>query len=163
MAGGGSRFLQEGYQVPKPFITVHGMPMFVAALKSFPKAEQYVFICQKSFLNKFPFAREIQVHFPGSLVLSVDKVTEGQACTCLLAKDHIEQDSNLLISSIDYQLVYDENRFEELSKDPSVDVIVFTFKTGGITKKDPSAFAYCRVEGETVTRVLKNSHPCSWT
>jgi dTDP-glucose pyrophosphorylase len=155
MAGRGSRFINNGYQLPKPFIPVIGLPMYVVALKSFPPPNRFIFVCQQEFLRKYSFEQETLIRFPASTILSVKEVTEGQACTCLLAEKYLEPDEDLLISSIDYQLVYNEGHFRKLCRDSDVDVIVFTFKTGGVTKKDPKAFAYCRVEQGRVTEIIE--------
>lgn len=37
MAGAGSRFAQEGYDLPKPLIPVDGVPMIVRAVQTLPR------------------------------------------------------------------------------------------------------------------------------
>ena len=71
MAGQGSRFMQDGYRLPKPFIPILGMPMFLAALRSFPDADKYVFLCRENFLGQFPFEREVRQHCPNSTIIPV--------------------------------------------------------------------------------------------
>lgn len=148
MAGKGSRFKQEGYNLPKPFIPILGSPMFVTSVRSFPAARKYVFLCLESFLTQYPFEREVQKYFPQSAIISILQVTEGQASTCLLAKDQLLAEEDLLISSIDYQVVYDRAHWEKLVQDESISVIIWTFRIGSISKKDPKAFAYCRIDKE---------------
>ncbi len=155
MAGRGSRFSREGYRLPKPLIPVMGLPMFIAALKSFPRADKVIFICQQKFLERYPLAAEIDKHLASARIIPIPQVTEGQACTCLLAQDLLPPEEELLISSIDYQVVYDRARFVELRANPAIDVAVFTFQTGAISKKDPTAFAYCRVAGSRVLEVVE--------
>ena len=155
MAGRGSRFVQECYRLPKPFIPIMGVPMFVASIKSFPVAEQYIFICQKTFLDRYPFRKEVDKYFPNATILTVDYVTQGQACTCLLAEDFMDKHESLLISSIDYQMVYDESMFAAMQSDESVDVIIFTFQMKSVAKKDPGAFAYCRIHRDRVIEVVE--------
>ena len=156
MAGRGSRFIAEGYRLPKPFIPIMGQPMFVTAIRSLPPADRYIFICQKAFVDKYPFEEEVEKHYPGSRVIAVDKMTEGQACTSLLAEDYLDFDEDLWISAIDSQLVYDVDAFNRLHADKSIDVAIFTFLTGAVTKKDPLAFAYCRtVAGNRVIEVAE--------
>ena len=72
--------------------------------------------------------------------------TEGQVCTCLAAQAYLEPEAPLLISSIDYQIIYDEERLRAAMNDSSTDVLVFTFIQGGLTFASPEAFAYCCVE-----------------
>lgn len=155
MAGRGSRFVKENYSLPKPFIPVMGYPMFVAAIKSFPSADKHVFICQSQFLEKYPFEDEVRKYYSNFTVVSLDEITEGQACTCLLAEKHMNMNEELLISSIDYQFVYDKEAFEKIRKDQSIDVIIFTLQIKYLPMQSPNAFAYCRVENEHVVEVVE--------
>ncbi len=155
MAGAGRRFQEAGFRVPKPFIPVMGLPMYVTALKSFPRADRIIFLCQQDFLERYPFEEETRKHFPDAITVSVDGLTEGQACTCLLAEEHLDTDEPLLISSIDYQLVYDANAYRRLLDDASTDVAIFTFLQKSIVTKDARAFAYCRTEDGRVTHVVE--------
>ena len=45
MSGIGNRFLQAGYQTPKPLIEIDGIPVIEHVIKMFPKEEDFVFIC----------------------------------------------------------------------------------------------------------------------
>ncbi len=153
MAGAGNRFLQEWYKVPKPFIPVGGKPMFVVALKSFPPAERYIFVCRKELFNRLKSIREDI--FPQSEIIVIDKVTEGQASTCLLAEDMLNPDEGLFIASCDYQTIYNKKKYAQLLSDDEIDVIIWTFKIGAIKKANPCAFAYCRTEGNRILEVVE--------
>lgn len=155
MSGRGSRFIKESYCLPKPFIPIMGLPMFVAAIKSFPEADRLIFVCQKVFLDKYPFKEEVDKYYKDSIIISVDEVTEGQACSCLLAEKYMNPDESLLISSIDYQFVYNKEVFQEILSDESVDVAIFTLQTKSILAQDPMGFAYCKVEGNRVVEVVE--------
>lgn len=129
--------------------------MFVAALRSFPPAHRHIFVCLRGVGKPLNFEKVAKKHFPDSCFVFADKPTEGPASTCLLAQKYLEPNENLLISSIDYQIVYDYRAFNELTQDNSVDVIIFTFFMGHITKKSPEAFAYCHVQGDLVSEVVE--------
>jgi dTDP-glucose pyrophosphorylase len=155
MAGRGSRFKIENYNLPKPFIPIMDIPMFMAAIQSFPAVDKHMIICQSDFVKRYSFKEQASKFLPNCEVLSVDEVTDGQVCTCLLAENFIDSEESLLISSCDYQVVYDETQYKLLLNDPDVDVIIWTFTAGGITKYDPSAFAYCREENGYVKEVVE--------
>lgn len=155
MAGQGSRFKEAGYQLPKPFIPIMNMPMFMAAIRSFPRSDRYLLVCQKEFVRRYSFQKQVEQYLSSCEVLTVDGLTEGQACTCLVAEDRMDPNDMLMISSCDYQLVYDEEAHQQLFHDPTIDVIVWTFQTGAITKKSPEAFAYCRTMGNHVLEVVE--------
>ena len=155
MAGLGNRFFQEKYKVPKPFVPILGMPMFLAAARSFPPADKHIFICRKEHFEKYKVKQKAEKEFRNSDFVTTDKVTEGQACTCLLAKDRFEPTESLYIASCDYQTVYDRERYQELMYDSSIDIIIWTFKIGTVKKADPKSFAYCRTKGDKVIEVVE--------
>lgn len=155
MAGRGSRFSAEGYNLPKPFIPVMNRPMFMAAIMSLPQADRYILIGQKDFEERYSFQEYAQTHIPNCKVLTVDGVTEGQTSTCLIAEPELNTEETLFIACCDSQLVYDDAYYQTLLNDTSIDVIIWTFQMGSITKKDPIAFAYCRVEDGRVVEVVE--------
>ncbi|MBI5698784.1 NTP transferase domain-containing protein [Candidatus Saganbacteria bacterium] len=161
MAGGGRRFQEEGCRVPKPMVPVLGQPMVLAASKSFPRADRWVFICNNDHLKRYPLKQVLLEHFSAPdmevSIITVDQITQGQACTCLLAEDRMRADESLFISSCDYQVVYDHAAYQRLLDDPTVDVIIWTFKNPLAVKKNPLAYAYCRVKDGRVIEVVEKS------
>ncbi len=105
MAGLGSRFSSQGYALPKPFIDVLGRPMIHRVLDNLymPKS-RFVLIVRKEHLEAYPqWIQALENQYPCDIV-SIDSVTEGAACTVLLARHHIPADKPLLIANSD-QLV----------------------------------------------------------
>lgn len=155
MAGKGNRFFQELYNVPKPFIPIMGSPMFITSVRSFPDADSYIFLCLREHYQKYKLESSINNTFKRSEIILIDVVTEGQACTCLLAEDKFNKDEGLFIASCDYQIVYDKEKYEGLLADDRIDVIIWTFKIGTIKKANPNAFAYCRIDGSRIIEVVE--------
>ncbi|MCI0576895.1 MAG: hypothetical protein L0332_24860 [Chloroflexi bacterium] len=155
MAGRGNRFFQEKYRVPKPFVPVRDRPMFLAAARSFPPADQSIFLVQAEHLEKYRLAEIAGREYPGHTLIPVNGLTEGQACTCLLAEEHLEPQAALFIASCDYEMIYDRAAYEALRENPEIDVIIWTFKIGAIKKANPNAFAYCRTDGRRVVEVVE--------
>lgn len=155
MAGQGSRFFEEKYRVPKPFVPVRGRPMFLTAAASFPPADHTIFLVQADHLEKYRVAELAEAPYPNHTIVPVQGVTEGQACTCLLAEENLPPQAGLFIASCDYEMVYDRDAYEALAADPAVDVIIWTFKIEAIKKANPNAFAYCRTEGRRVVEVVE--------
>jgi UDP-N-acetylglucosamine diphosphorylase / glucose-1-phosphate thymidylyltransferase / UDP-N-acetylgalactosamine diphosphorylase / glucosamine-1-phosphate N-acetyltransferase / galactosamine-1-phosphate N-acetyltransferase len=102
MAGLGSRFSKAGYKKPKPFIDVDGKPMIVRVLEnlSYPNA-RYILISKKEHMEKeADLVSQIEKEF-NAIFISVDKLTEGTACTVLYARKYINNDKPLLIANSD--------------------------------------------------------------
>lgn len=98
MAGEGSRFQKVGYTEPKPFIDVNGKPMFQHVVENIElDFEEKVFIVQK----KHDIKDRVLAIYPDAKVIEVDGVTEGAACTILLAREHYEDGSSIFIANCD--------------------------------------------------------------
>lgn len=103
MAGLGSRFAEEGYSMPKPFIDVDGLPMIVRVLENLylPHAN-YILIARSEHLENHPeIVKVIAARFPNIQFVSLDKLTEGTACTILFARQFINNEAPLLIANSD--------------------------------------------------------------
>jgi dTDP-glucose pyrophosphorylase len=103
MAGRGSRFADAGYAVPKPLIPIHGTPMIEVVVRNLSPSEpaRFVFLCQAEHLWTFAFEAGLRQAAPGCEIVPVDGVTEGAACTVLLAEDVIDPDDVLVIANSD--------------------------------------------------------------
>jgi dTDP-glucose pyrophosphorylase len=110
MAGNGSRFTKAGYIDPKPLIPVHGKPMisWVVDNIAVPNA-RFVFIIRGDYPDSCK--GYLQSIAPGCSILAVDKVTEGAACTVLLAKDIIDNGTPLLIANSDQFIEFNAQDF----------------------------------------------------
>jgi dTDP-glucose pyrophosphorylase len=103
MAGRGSRFAEAGYELPKPLLPIHGIPMIEAVVRNLAPSEpaRFVFICQREHLSSFGFEAGLRQAAPGCTIVAIDGVTEGAACTVLLAEAAIDPDDVLVIANSD--------------------------------------------------------------
>lgn len=103
MAGRGSRFSDAGYKMPKPLIDIHGRPMIEYVTQNItPKQEhRFIYICQQEHLEKYNLASELERMAPGCVIITIDHITEGAACTVLLAEKYIDNDDALMIANSD--------------------------------------------------------------
>jgi HAD superfamily hydrolase (TIGR01509 family) len=101
MAGEGSRFVKAGYTFPKPLIEIYGKPMIQIVVENLNIDAQYVYIIQKKHDEKYNLHSVLNVITPGCKIVTVDSLTDGAACTTLLAKEYIDNDKQLLIANSD--------------------------------------------------------------
>ncbi len=104
MAGRGSRFAEHGWQTPKPLIEVGGRPMVLWALESLRglPVSQVIFVLLEEHEREFHVSQLIreQYHQPTTFV-QIPEVTEGQLCTVLAAKEHLNPEEDVLIMAAD--------------------------------------------------------------
>jgi dTDP-glucose pyrophosphorylase len=108
MAGRGSRFLKAGFDVPKPLIPVHGVPMIRLVIENIRPAcpHRFVFICQRAHLRDHALEPKLLKWAAAEAeVVEVDGVTEGAACTVLGARDLIDNTEPLMIANSDQFII----------------------------------------------------------
>lgn len=103
MAGHGSRFVSAGFTDPKPLIPVLGKPMIAWVIENLrPTCDhRFIFICQAEHLEHYPLRQLLEKKAPGCTILEVSQVTQGAACTVLLAKQYIDNENPLMIANCD--------------------------------------------------------------
>jgi dTDP-glucose pyrophosphorylase len=103
MAGHGSRFIRAGYKIPKPLIPVHGKPMIRIVVENLTPStpHRFIFVCQQEHLDGYELGHLLRGVAPGCEIIPVSQVTEGAACTVLLAKHLIDNDTPLMIANCD--------------------------------------------------------------
>jgi dTDP-glucose pyrophosphorylase len=119
MAGRGSRFAKAGYELPKPLISVHGRPMIEYVAKNIaPKQEhRFIFICLQEHLDEYDLENQLNQIAPGCTVVPVNHVTEGAACTVLLAEKYIDNENPMMIANSDQFVDIDINDYLSAIKD----------------------------------------------
>jgi len=156
MAGEGQRFRENGYSTPKPLIDVNGLPMIVRAANALPPADKYIFVCRKNHLENFPIENILHHHFTNPIIIAVDHLTEGQAITCLLAKEQIPDNATLTIGSSDNDMTYNQMHVEQLFLDTTIDGWIWTFRNNPAVLQNPAMYGWVITE-EKINKAIKVS------
>jgi HAD superfamily hydrolase (TIGR01509 family) len=128
MAGAGSRFTNAGYTFPKPLIEVRGKPMIQVVVENLNIEANYIFLVQKDHYEKYNLKYLLNLIAPNCKIVQVDGVTEGAACTTLLAKEHIDNDAPLVMANSDQFVEWNSNECMYAFSADSIDGGILTFK-----------------------------------
>ena len=111
MAGKGSRFANAGFVQPKPLIDVAGKPMISWVIDNVNAPgvieARFIFLVLREHEKQYGLTASLKSlveSCPGASsveVVYVDEVTEGAACTCLLARGVIDDETPLFIANSD--------------------------------------------------------------
>lgn len=129
MAGAGSRFAQAGYTFPKPLIEVGNKPMIQVVVENLNIEAHYIFIVQKEHYEKYNLKVLLNMLAPNCDIIQVEGVTEGAACTTLLAKEIINSDSPLLIANSDQFVEWNSNECLYAFTSDNIDGGIVSFKS----------------------------------
>ena len=120
MAGAGSRFAEQGYTFPKPLIEVGNKPMIQVVADNLNIEANYIFIVQKEHYEKYNLETVLNLVKPNCTIVQVEGVTEGAACTTLLAREYIDNEEPLIIANSDQFVEWNSNE------------VLYAFSTEGV-------------------------------
>ena len=128
IAGRGSRFAKEGYTIPKPLIPIHGVPMIEFVVNNIKPnlPHKFIFVALQEHLDHLDMRETLNRIAPGCEIIPVLNVTEGAACTVLLAKEYINNNDQLMIANSDQWVDIDINKYLKIMNDEYIDGLIMT-------------------------------------
>ena len=158
MAGKGLRFINQGYKNPKPLIEIENEYMFLKVCKSIPKPDKWIFIYNQLIDDKYNLEKIINNNFTNSISIKVVEDTGGQAQSCKLAYEYINDDDFVFISSCDILNDYTVDKLEDFEK--KYDIQVFTTDQNQYAINNPEQFGWVYSEHSIVKNITcKESLP----
>lgn len=144
MAGAGTRFAAAGYTFPKPLIEVNGKPMIQVVVENLNIQAHYIFIVQKEHYEKYHLQYLLNAIAPGCDIVIIPGMTEGAACTTLLAKELINNEKPLVIANSDQFVEWNSNECLYAFSAEGIDGGIITFNSNhpkwSYAKLDDSGF-----------------------
>lgn len=158
MAGVGQRFVDDGYTLTKPLIPVSGKPMVVQASHDLPPARKCAFVLRADMPGCEDVSNELNQLYPNTIVRTVDRVTEGQACTAMLGLDALEEKFGeaiepITIGSCDNGALYDLAAYRNLISSPDTDVIVWGIRGYTNAIRHPKMHSWISSQGNVVRSI----------
>ena len=105
MAGMGSRFLKEGYKIPKQILNAGNKHLIDISLECIDMTDcNLTFVVRDDHIFDFKIDEILRDKFGSDInIVVTDGLTEGSVCSCLLAKDFIDNDLPLVIHTLDVE------------------------------------------------------------
>lgn len=130
MAGAGSRFPKEKFIFPKPLIPIvnfNGDPMIKVVVDNLNLECKYTFVVNSQHRKEYNLDSVLSMISKNCNIIQVDTVTEGAACTCLLAKKYINNDEELMIVNSDQFVEWNSFDFIYSMRNRNADGGILTF------------------------------------
>lgn len=135
MAGRGSRFAVDPvkYPDPKPLIPVHGKPMIQVVVENLTpnRDHRFIFICQNDHIRDYKldtFLPSLCQNPEDTVVIGIDGITEGMACTVLEARKYIDNDEALMIAGSDQWIDCDIDEYLDHLDNENADGMLMSMK-----------------------------------
>ncbi len=145
MAGLGSRFSKAGYEKPKPFIDVAGKPMIDRVMDNLNvEGANFILLVRKEHIDNYQeYIESLQVKYRSS-IFAISELTQGTACTVLLAREKINNAMPLIIANSDQIVDIDLNEFVSDAAKRKLDGSILTFSN---PQKDPK-WSFAKLDNE---------------
>ena len=155
MAGAGTRFQQAGYTFPKPLIEINGKPMIQLVVENLNVEANFIFVVQKSHREKYNLDSLLKIITDSPKIVEVDELTEGAACTALLAKEYIDNDSPLFFANSDQYVEWNSNEFFYKMTESPVDGSIVTFKA------THPKWSFAKIDNNNIVTEVAEKNPIS--
>lgn len=144
MGGGGTRFGNKGFNLPKPLIELQGKPFFYWAVQSIVKyieVEDIVFVVLQEHIDKFDIDKKILELYPSAKIQVIPHVLNGAVLTCCEGIKMVEDDLPILFNDCDHAFTCsDFQKFCEKADFSEVDGALLTFES------DNPAYSYVKFD-----------------
>lgn len=113
MAGGGTRFENHGFSIPKPLIRIHGAPFFYWAVQSVVNDMEIgsiTFVVLKEHVAKYGIDKQILEYYPKSHIRVIPHVLNGAVLTCIEGVRDILDGEPILFNDCDHAFLCEEFR-----------------------------------------------------
>lgn len=160
MAGLGSRFIKEGFKVPKQLINIKDKHLIDISLNCLDyEGCNLIFVVRDETVYNFHMDELLRKKFGDDVkIVVLDKLTDGSVCSCLYAEEYIDNDAPLVIHTLDieFEPVFNPHIMSDLNGDG----LILTFKSNSTN------YSYAKVEGidghvtETAEKKAISSNAC---
>ena len=118
--------------------------------------QKTIALLRKEHINSFPaLSKNIISRFDHTI--TVDSLTEGTACTALLARESIDNENPLLIANSDQLIDFDVNQFIRDCHDRNLDGSILCFTDPSLNPK----WSFAKVDHEGLVLEVAEKQPIS--
>lgn len=150
----------EAFGEFKPFVPLQGRTLIEHALGCLPLApEQLTFVCLREYAERFDVEQRLAALYPGASVVWAEQLTQGSACSALLAVERMDPEEEVLVNLAD--VLFDPlDLFERLAEQrPRVAGVIPV--EPGVRMERRWGYTYPRADGSVAELREKELDPTS--
>ncbi len=132
LIGGPHRLGNLDGDFPASLVEIDGKPLIELILdkiRAIPQVEKLIVCIKSELVRKFHLNEVIQILWPGTEIITIERETQGAVCTALLAIEKIDNEKPLLILGSDEILDQDYSTIIERFEQSQFDAGVVVFQS----------------------------------
>jgi len=153
MAGTGNRFVEKGYQDPKPLIKINNKRIIEYILDLFSEEDEIVFICNDVHLNTTNMRSVLSSLRPDSKIVSIPQHKKGPVFTVKPYFDLIKDDEQVLICYCDNPFIWNRDEFINYVNDKNYDGCILTHSGMHPHTLNSTKMAFLKVKNDIVLEI----------
>lgn len=143
MAGTGQRFVDVGYEDPKPLIKVNGRRIMEYVCDMFDKdSDEFVFICNDKHLSTTNMREVLGSLVNNYKIIPIQPHKKGPVFTILDSACHIDDDEEVIVCYCDNPYLWDYAGFKKWVKDNKSDGCILSHTGFHPHRLSPTMMAY---------------------
>lgn len=160
LAGKGSRFKERGYKKIKPLLDVDGKSLIEFVSDSIPQGQKYHFVVQKDHIALNRELKATLEKYPQTELTEIDHMTEGQACSAMLAVEKIHDSTPIFVGVCDNTAIWNYEKFKELIEQKT-DIIYLSFKNHPNMISSPHYYGWMETDSQGFITDISCKKPIS--
>ena len=143
MSGVGRRFIDAGFDVPKPLVEVDGYPMIQHVVNLFPGVDDVLFICNVDHIRNTDMNNILTEISPNCRIHTIEKA-RGPVDAVLKASHLINETKEAIVSYCDYGTVWDFDEFIKKTRNSECDGMIPCYTGFHPHMLGHDNYAFCR-------------------
>lgn len=128
MSGIGKRFIDAGYQDPKPLIEIDGKPIIEHVVNLFPGESKFTFLCNSTHLAQTNMREELVRIAPTGQIVEIPNHKKGPVFAVKGAYDLIDDDEEVIVNYCDFSTYWDYEDFLNHTRTRGADGAIPAYK-----------------------------------
>ena len=128
MSGVGKRFIDAGYDDPKPLIIIDGKPIIQHVVELFPGESKFTFICNQTHLNTTNMREVLTNIAPQGEVVCIPNHKKGPVFAVAQILASLDDDEEVIVNYCDFGTYWDYEDFLKHTRDRNADGAIPAYK-----------------------------------
>ena len=128
MSGKGQRFIDAGYEVPKPLIKVDGKPIIEHVCDLFPGENKFTFICNSAHLAETNMTEVLKSIKPNANIVDIPNHKKGPVYAVSLISNLIKDNEEVIVNYCDFGTYWDYEDFLKHTRSRDADGAIPAYK-----------------------------------
>lgn len=153
MAGTGNRFVEKGYDQPKPLIKVNNKRIIEYILELFTEQDEIVFICNDTHLQNTQMKQILTTLRPDSKIVSIPQHKKGPVFTVKPYFDLIDDNEEVMVCYCDNPFIWNRCDFNNHIKNNNYDGCIITHTGIHPHTLNSTKMAFLKVENDILVEI----------